>query len=66
MAGIPAGRTVRLVVVGKDGTPHQIAEWITDGSDTNRTAATSLRINEIGSVAVQDPSGRSYVTVAIR
>lgn len=66
VAGIPAGRTVRLVVVGKDGTPHQIAEWITDGSDTNRTAATSLRINEIGSVAVQDPSGRSYVTVAIR
>jgi Ca-activated chloride channel homolog len=66
VAGIPVGRNARLVVVGRDGSRHQIAEWVTDESAPVRSATTTLGADEIGSVAIEDASGQTYVLASLQ
>ena len=62
VSGIPSGTTVRLVVVGRDGVRHQVDEWVVHGTSSSRRATTTLAPGDIASVAVEDTTGRVYVT----
>jgi hypothetical protein len=65
VSGIPGGVAVRLVVVGRDGARHEIDQWVMNGSGSARRAATTLRVDEIASVAIEDTAGQVYVSVPI-
>ena len=66
VSGIPVSVHARLVVVGRDGSRHQIAEWVSTGGSSTRTVKTSLGVDEIGSVAVEDASGQTYVSAPLQ
>jgi Ca-activated chloride channel family protein len=65
VSGIPAGTTVRLIVVGHDGARHTIDEWVTSGTSTTREVTTTFAANDIASVAIEDDTGRVYVTAKL-
>jgi len=65
VSGIPAGVAVRLIVVGRDGVRHQIDQWAMAGGGSSRRATTSLRTDEIASVAIEDASGQVYVSAPV-
>ena len=65
VSGIPVGTAVRLVVVGRDGARHEIDEWVTGGTSSTRQVTTTVATNEIASVAIEDKSGRIYVTAGL-
>lgn len=65
VSGIPVGVVVRLVVVGRDGSTHQIDQWAINGTSSARRAATTLRIDEIASAAVEDAAGQVYVSAPL-
>jgi Ca-activated chloride channel homolog len=66
VSSIPVGSHVRLVVIGRDGTRHQISEWLIDQGTSVRVAATSLKPDEIGFVAIEDQSGHTYVSAGLQ
>ena len=66
VSGVRVGSDVRLIVVGRDGTHHQISEWVITNSTSARAATTSLKPNEIGSVAIEDRSGHTYVSAPLQ
>jgi Ca-activated chloride channel homolog len=66
VSGIPVGSDVGLIVIGRDGTHHQISEWVINHSTSARTATTSLKANEIGSVAIEDQAGHTYVSAPLQ
>ena len=66
VSGIPVGVHARLVVVGRDGSRHQIAEWVSTGGSSTRSVKTNLGVDEIGSLAIEDPSGQTYVSAPLQ
>ena len=64
VSGIPAGVMARLVV-GRDGSGHQVDQSVIDGAGSARVATTTIRTDEITSVAVEDSAGQVYVSTPI-
>jgi Ca-activated chloride channel family protein len=66
VSGIPEAAAVRLVVVGRDGSRHQIDEWVTKSTDSFRQSKTRLAADEIVAVAVEDSAGQTYVSAVLQ
>ncbi|MGB9226009.1 VIT domain-containing protein [Mycobacterium sp.] len=65
VSGIPGGVPVRMIVVGRDGTRHQIDQWVMNPAGSARRAAATVRTNEIASVAIEGAAGQVYVSAQI-
>ncbi|MGB9304511.1 MAG: VIT domain-containing protein [Mycobacterium sp.] len=65
VSGIPGGVPVRMIVVGRDGSRHQIDQWVMNPAGSARRAAASVPTNEIASVAIEGAAGQVYVSAPI-
>jgi Ca-activated chloride channel homolog len=65
VSGIPGGVPVRMIVVGRDGTRHQIDQWVMNPAGSARRAAATVRTNEIASVAIEGAAGQVYVSAPL-
>ncbi len=65
VSGIPGGVPVRMIVVGRDGSRHQIDQWVMNPAGSTRRAAATVRTNEIASVAIEGAAGQVYVSAPI-
>jgi hypothetical protein len=66
MSGIPEGSKVILIVVGRDGIRHEIAKLVTNAGTSTSGGYTTLRIAEIASIAIANPSMEIYVSASLQ
>jgi hypothetical protein len=65
VSGIPGGVQVRMIVVGRDGSRHQIDQWVMNPAGSARRAEATVRTSEIASVAIEGASGQVYVSAPV-
>jgi hypothetical protein len=65
VSGIPAGITLRLVVVDRDGTHQIINEWVNNDTRSCK-GSTTTRADEIASIAIEGLYGRTYVSAPVK
>jgi hypothetical protein len=66
MSGIPEGSKVILIVVGRDGIRHEIVNLVTTAGTSTRSGHTTLRVAEIASIAIENPSMEIYVSASLQ